>query len=122
MIEVKDLSKRFEGGEALCGVSLKVKVGEICAVAGKDGSGRTTLTDILSGCIEPDAGQIVVCGADMEERPGEAVLHVLVQAQNPGVNPALLAAAVESARPELKPDFVRVRRLAFLNSERKEFR
>jgi len=57
-----------------------------------------------------------------EERPGEAVLHVLVQAQNPGVNPALLAAAVESARPELKPDFVRVRRLAFLNSERKEFR
>lgn len=76
MIEVKDLSKRFEGGEALCGVSLKVKVGEICAVAGKEGSGRTTLTDILSGCIEPDAGQIVVCGADMEERPGEAKRHL----------------------------------------------
>lgn len=42
------------------------------------------------------------------------VLSVRVQGQNPGVNPALLAAAVGRHLPELKPDFVRVRRTALL--------
>ena len=42
------------------------------------------------------------------------VLAVRVQGQNPGVNPALLAAAVGRHLPELKPDFVRVRRTALL--------
>lgn len=76
MIDVKGLFKRYEGGEALKGVSLTVQKGEICAIAGKEGSGRTTLADILSGCIEPDAGQVVVCGADMQDRPGEVKRHL----------------------------------------------
>lgn len=45
-----------------------------------------------------------------------------VSAQNPGMNPALLAAAVEVHRPGLAPDFVRVRRLAVLDAEGKAFR
>jgi hypothetical protein len=50
------------------------------------------------------------------------VLTVRVQAQDPGLNPALLAAAVEKELPELKPDFVRVRRLSLLDGEGAEFR
>ena len=50
------------------------------------------------------------------------VLHVTVQSQNPGVNPALLAAAVERHLPDLKPDFVRVRRTALLDGNRQQFR
>ena len=69
MIEVKNLFKRFEGGEALNGIDLKVYTGEICAVAGM---GKTTLCDLLSGVIEPDQGQILVCGEDIVERPGLA--------------------------------------------------
>ena len=49
-------------------------------------------------------------------------LLVRVQAQNPGMNPALLAQAVERLAPELAPDHVRVRRLALLDQEGKEFR
>ena len=49
-------------------------------------------------------------------------LEAEVSAQNPGMNPALLAAAVEVHRPELSPDFVRVRRLAVLDAEGKVFR
>jgi len=45
-----------------------------------------------------------------------------VQAQNPGVNPALLANAIENYLPAGKPDHAKVHRLAFLDSERKEFR
>ena len=57
-----------------------------------------------------------------EEREGAVVLHVTVQGQNPGVNPALLAAAVERHLPDLKPDFVRVRRTAMLDGAGKRFR
>ena len=57
-----------------------------------------------------------------EKREGTVVLHVTVQSQNPGVNPALLAAAVERHLPDLKPDFVRVRRTALLDGNRQQFR
>jgi len=69
LIEVKKLFKRFEGGAALNGVDFKVYTGEICAVAG---AGKTTLCDLLSGAIEPDQGQILICGEDVVERPGLA--------------------------------------------------
>ena len=57
-----------------------------------------------------------------EERGEEVLLHALVQAQNPGLNPALLAAAVETYLPALRPEDVLVRRTAFLDSAGKEFR
>ena len=57
----------------------------------------------------------------LEEGERRVVLRALVQAQNPGLNPALLAAAAETYLPILQPDFVQVRRLALLDGERKEF-
>lgn len=76
MIEVKNLFKRFEGGEALCGVDFSVKTGEICAVVGLEGSGKTTLTDLVTGCIEPDQGQALICGIDVAKRNSEAKQHL----------------------------------------------
>ena len=58
----------------------------------------------------------------VEEGPGVLTIHAAVQAQNPGVNPALLAAAVTRHLPHLAPDFVRVRRTALLDGEGKCFR
>lgn len=71
--------------------------------------------------------------ADVDIRPmvlslsvepgGEGLLlDAVVAAQNPGLNPALLASAVERYLPALKPDFVRVRRLALLDSRGEPFR
>ena len=50
------------------------------------------------------------------------VLHAAVQAQNPGVNPGLLAAAVERHLPFLRPDAVQVRRRALLDRSGEPFR
>ena len=50
------------------------------------------------------------------------ILSVEVQAQNPGVNPALLAAAVERHLPQYWPDFVRVSRTALLDGDGALFR
>ena len=59
---------------------------------------------------------------EMAEETGLLRLDVVVTAQNPGLNPALLAAAVEAQLPGLAPDFVQVRRLELLDSEGRIFR
>lgn len=58
----------------------------------------------------------------LSEEPGVLRLHAAVSAQNPGMNPALLAAAVERHLPELRPDFVQVRRLELLDGAGGVFR
>ena len=58
---------------------------------------------------------------ELEEAPGALVLTATVAAQDPGLNPALLARAVETYLPALTPDLVRVRRLAFLDRDGKNF-
>ena len=59
---------------------------------------------------------------EITETPGLLTLDVVVSAQNPGLNPALLATAVEVHLPEVKPDFVQVRRLELLDETGKKFR
>ncbi len=56
------------------------------------------------------------------EEPGLLRLQAVVSAQNPGMNPALLAAAVERHLPDLAPDFARVRRLETLDAAGEVFR
>ena len=58
----------------------------------------------------------------MTEAPPSLCLNADVSAQNPGLNPALLAAAVERYLPQYTPDFVRVRRLETLTADGKVFR
>ena len=55
---------------------------------------------------------------------GEGVIRadVIVQAQNPGLNPQLLGKAIERYLPELTPDFIRVRRKAVLDAKGDDFR
>ena len=60
----------------------------------------------------------------VELTEGESVVRgtVVVQAQNPGLNPQLLERAIANYLPELAPDFVRVRRRELLDEEGKIFR
>ena len=70
---------------------------------------------------ETDVRSMLLDLADREEG-GKLALESLTEAQNPGLNPALLASAVERHLPELQPDFVRVRRLALLCGDGSRFR
>ena len=60
----------------------------------------------------------------LEMEAAHAALHldVSVSAQNPGLNPALLAAAVEAYLPALAPDFVQVRRVELMDAAGERFR
>lgn len=78
---------------------------------------RTKRKELADVDIRP-----LVLDLQMEESENLLTLNVVVAAQNPGLNPALLATAVTTHLPELKPDFVRVRRLELLAGDGRQFR
>ena len=59
---------------------------------------------------------------ELTEASGLLTLDVVVSAQNPGLNPALLATAVETHLPQCRPDFLQVRRLELLTYSGEQFR
>ena len=72
MIEIKDLSHSFGPNQVLKNVSLFVGEGEILAVMGSSGGGKTTLLRCISGLIKPTSGNVVVDGIDVQAEPEEA--------------------------------------------------
>ncbi len=59
MLRIEGLTKRFGGFFALNNLFFEVRSGEIHSVIGPNGAGKTTLFNLLSGTLEPDAGEIV---------------------------------------------------------------
>ncbi len=62
LLEVRGISKRFPGVQALADVSLTLGAGEVLAVIGENGAGKSTLMKILAGVLRPDAGEIFLDG------------------------------------------------------------
>ena len=62
LLEVRSLSKRFPGVQALDNVGLHVDAGEALAVVGENGAGKSTLMKILAGIYAPDAGELLLDG------------------------------------------------------------
>ncbi len=66
VLEVEDLSVLDDRGlEAVRGVTLKVRAGEIVGIAGVDGNGQTELIDALTGLRHPQSGRVAVDGLDL---------------------------------------------------------
>ncbi|MBE6790724.1 MAG: ABC transporter ATP-binding protein [Clostridia bacterium] len=59
MIEIKNISKSFDGKQILDNVSFSVKKGECVAIMGRSGVGKTTLLRIIAGLEVPDGGEII---------------------------------------------------------------
>jgi ABC-type sugar transport system ATPase subunit len=61
-LELRALTKRFPGVLALDDASLAVRRGEIHAVIGQNGAGKSTMINVISGMLAPDAGEIRLGG------------------------------------------------------------
>lgn len=69
MVEIKNLTKSFGKMEVLKGIDLSVEPGEIVAIMGSSGGGKTTLLRCVSGLITPTSGQVIVADVDVQKQP-----------------------------------------------------
>ena len=72
MIRVLNLEKSYEGKKALRGLSLSVDKGEIVALTGLKGAGKTTAMDVIAGVCEADGGTVEIGGVAMEGETSRA--------------------------------------------------
>jgi len=68
VIETVGLRREFGGIKALAGVSLRVAEGERRAIIGPNGAGKTTLFNVLTGELEPTAGEVRLAGENVTGR------------------------------------------------------
>ncbi len=61
-LEIRGINKYFSESFSLCNVSLDVFPGEVHAIIGENGSGKSTVTKIISGLIKQDSGSIFIDG------------------------------------------------------------
>ncbi|PWK34318.1 ABC transporter ATP-binding protein [Cupriavidus plantarum] len=65
LLEIDALSKRFDGVQALDGLSLRVDAGTVTSVIGPNGSGKTSLMNMVTGFYRPDSGAIRFDGREI---------------------------------------------------------
>ncbi|OHB75012.1 MAG: hypothetical protein A2Z34_10540 [Planctomycetes bacterium RBG_16_59_8] len=76
-LDVRDVRFRYEGVEALKGVSLALRSAEIVGLVGPNGSGKSTLLRAIAGLLRPEAGVVLLDGRDIRElRPREVALKL----------------------------------------------
>jgi branched-chain amino acid transport system ATP-binding protein len=69
LLEICQLTKRFDGLSALDGVDLMLEAGERRALIGPNGAGKTTLLNLIGGQLRADAGQILFRGRQIAHAP-----------------------------------------------------
>jgi branched-chain amino acid transport system ATP-binding protein len=80
ILDVHDLSVSYGAINAVRGVSLRVATGEVVALIGANGAGKSTILNTLSGLIRPDSGSALFDGLDLTEASSSAIVrHGLVQ-------------------------------------------
>ncbi|MDY6228903.1 MULTISPECIES: ABC transporter ATP-binding protein [unclassified Clostridium] len=72
IIEVKNVTKRFNDKLVLDNVSYEVEKGEIFGFIGPNGAGKSTLINIMTSLLVPDSGSIKICGYDILKEPIKA--------------------------------------------------
>lgn len=75
-IRAEGLGKRFGRIQAVDGLSLAVEAGEVFALVGPDGAGKTTSIRMLCGILDPDQGQARVLGRDSVRQAEQIKEHI----------------------------------------------
>ncbi len=76
MIQVQHLYKSFNGQQVLEDINLQVKKGEILAILGESGTGKSVLLKHLIGLLKPDRGSVLVDGKDITKMSERELLSL----------------------------------------------
>jgi ABC-2 type transport system ATP-binding protein len=88
-LELSDLRHQYGERESLRGLSFSVGRGDVFALLGPNGGGKSTLFKIICTLLRPTSGTVEVFGADAVRQPAEARRHLGVVFQHPAVDPWL---------------------------------
>lgn len=85
IVDVAGAAYSYGTGQAgIEGINLTVRAGEILAVVGQNGAGKTTFTKLLNGLIKPSAGVVRIAGLDTRTTPVSVLAsHAATLFQNP---------------------------------------
>jgi phospholipid/cholesterol/gamma-HCH transport system ATP-binding protein len=76
MIRIEDIYKAFNGFEVLKGVSFEVEKGEILALIGGSGNGKSVILKHIVGLMKPDRGQVFVDGKEISRLKGNGLEEI----------------------------------------------
>ena len=76
MLEVKNLHVHYGVIEAIKGIDFEVNQGEVIALIGANGAGKTTILHTISGLLKPTQGTITFEGKDLEKLPGHKIVSL----------------------------------------------
>ena len=74
MLEIKDLKVSYGMIQAIKGVSFEVNKGEVIALIGANGAGKTTILHTITGLIPSEAGSVVFEGQDITNVQGHKIV------------------------------------------------
>lgn len=73
LLQVRGVQKRFAGVTALDGVDLSIEAGSITSVIGPNGSGKTSLMNVITGFYSADGGQVLLDGIELTGLPSHRI-------------------------------------------------
>ena len=76
MLEIKDLEVYYGAIHAIKGVSFEVNEGEIIALIGANGAGKTTILHTITGLIAPKSGHVLFEGKDITKTPAHKIVEL----------------------------------------------
>jgi ABC-2 type transport system ATP-binding protein len=82
-IEVRQLVKRYDTVEAVKGIDLTVRPGEIFGFLGPNGAGKSTTISVLCTLLRPASGTAHVAGVDVDRQPGKVRQRIGLVFQDP---------------------------------------
>jgi ABC-2 type transport system ATP-binding protein len=85
MLQVRSMTKSYNGHVALHDVDLDIRAGEVVALLGENGAGKSTLVSIITGLRRPDSGTVTVAGVDVLAHPDRARRSLGLAPQDLGI-------------------------------------
>ncbi len=76
ILEIRGLSHRFGGLNAVENFDVDIEAGEIVSLVGPNGAGKTTVFNLISGVLRPRTGSIALLGRELAGRPAHRITHL----------------------------------------------